>query len=69
MNDMLTIIMREDGDIEVMGMPWSKAPHIVIVNEAERWTDSPSIMADTSADEQAEQIAAYRNEGYEDRNP
>ena len=70
--DMLTIILHDDSDqsvIEVMYDGIEVVDHIVIIHEAERWTDSPSIFAPATEAEQAEQIAAYRNEGYEDRNP
>lgn len=72
---MITIILHEEGNrIEVMsdevGIDSNlDSPHIVIVNEKEKWTDSVSIFTDASESEQAEQIATYRNEGYEDRNP
>lgn len=67
---MLTIILHDDSDVPVIEvMSDGDADHIVIVHEAERWTDSPSIFTAATDDEQAEQIAAYRNEGYEDRNP
>lgn len=66
---MITIILRADGEIEAMYDPRQNVPHVVIVNEKEKWTDSPSIFTDAFEAEQAEQITTYRNDGYEDRNP
>jgi hypothetical protein len=71
---MFTIILDHNGFIEVMYVPADPAdpglaPHIVVVSEPERWTDSPSIFTPATEAEQAEQVAAYRNDGFEDRNP
>lgn len=66
---MITIILHKENDeIEVL-YPGDDPPHIVVVNEKEEWTNSPSIFGNSDESEQTEQIMAYRNEGYEDRNP
>lgn len=65
---MLTIILREDGEITLLyNMP--EEPHVVVVHEREQWTDSPSVFEYTHEDNQAEYLATIRGEGFEDRNP
>lgn len=64
----ITIILLEGGEISFLyDMP--EPPHVVVINEHEEWTDSPSVFEYTHEDAQAELIANYRNDGYEDRNP
>jgi hypothetical protein len=68
---MLTIILHNDDTepafIEVLSE--GEPPHIVVISENEAWTDSPSQFTTASESEQAELIASYRNDGFEDRNP
>jgi hypothetical protein len=67
---MLTLIIHDDSGVPVVEVMHDgpEPNHVVVIHEAERWTDSP-VFTPATEDEQAEQIAVYRNEGYEDRNP